>query len=111
MINRCKSCGRWSHPPAPICRGRLSVDIEPQQSCGTGSVLTYTVNRQQWSPQPIVPYVIAVVGLDDEPGLRVTTRLVGVDPEIVTAGMRVKVCFERVEDDWLPLFHPEGTTR
>jgi uncharacterized protein len=45
------------------------------------------------------------------PGLRVTTRLVDVDPEVVTAGIRVAVCFEQVEDVWLPLFHPEGTTR
>lgn len=111
MINRCRSCERWSHPPAPICRWCRSFDIEPKQSCGTGLVLTYTVNRKQWTQRLQVPYVIAVVGLDDEPGLRVTSRLVDVDPEMVIAGMRVTVRFEQVEDVWLPLFHPEGTTR
>jgi uncharacterized OB-fold protein len=67
MINRCGSCERWSHPPVPICRWCHSFDIEPQQSCGTGLVLSYTVNRKQWTQRPIAPYVIAVVGLDDEP--------------------------------------------
>jgi len=82
------------------------MEIGPEESVGTGSVLTFTVNRQAWQPEPPVPYVIAVVELDDEPGLRLTTRLVNVDPEVTRAGMRVTVCFEAVEDVWLPLFKP-----
>jgi uncharacterized protein len=110
MINRCRQCRRWSHPPVPVCRWCRSLDIGPEQSVGTGAVLTYTVNRHQWQPQLPADYTIAVVELDDEPGLRLTTRLVGLAPEDVHPGLRVAVQFERVADVWLPLFHPEGAT-
>ena len=49
-----------------------------------------------------------IVELDDEPDLRLTSRLVGVDPhaEVDWIGTRVRATFERVEDVWLPLFTP-----
>ncbi|WP_246224663.1 Zn-ribbon domain-containing OB-fold protein [Mycolicibacterium anyangense] len=70
--------------------------------------MTYTVNRQQWLPNLPPPYIIAVVGLDDDPELRVSTRLVEIEPEAVHIGMRVEVVFEPAGDVWLPLFRPEG---
>jgi hypothetical protein len=112
LITRCGTCRTWLHPPVPVCRFCLGTSVAPEQVAGTGTVLTYTVNRQQWAPDLAVPYVIAIVGLDEGPGLRVTTRLVGVDPPEVTIGMRVQVKFEHVSDGagpdvWLPLFTPE----
>jgi uncharacterized OB-fold protein len=53
-----------------------------------------------------VPYVVAIVELDDQPGLRLTTNLVNVAPQDVRIGSRVKVVFEPHEDVWLPLFEP-----
>ncbi len=78
--------------------------MTPEPSCGRGEVLTFTINRQQWLPALPPPYVIAVVGLDDDPDLRMTTRLVDVEPEHVSIGMRVSVFFEEAGDVWLPLF-------
>jgi len=109
LICRCGSCRRWLHPPVPICRFCLSTDVAPEPSSGRGNVLTYTINRQQWLPSLPPPYVIAVIGLDDDLDLRVTSRLAGVEPEQVSNGMRVRVCFEEAGDVWLPLFMPEGT--
>jgi uncharacterized protein len=108
LITRCGSCRRWLHPPVPVCRHCLSTDVTPEPSLGTGKVLTYTVNRHPWLPSLPPPYVIAVIGLDDDSDLRVTTRLLDVDPEFVTVGMRVRVRFEQAYDVWLPLFAPEG---
>lgn len=107
LICRCGSCHRWLHPPVPVCRFCLSTDVTAQPSGGRGAVLTYTVNRQPWLPSLPPPYVIAVVGLDDDPDLRVTSRLLDVQPEEVSIGMRVRVRFERTGDVWLPLFAPE----
>jgi len=73
--------------------------------------LTYTVNRQPWLPTLPPPYVIAVIGLDDDPELRLTTRLIGIEPEEASIGMRVAVRFEEADDVWLPLFGPEGEQR
>jgi uncharacterized OB-fold protein len=111
LISRCGSCRRWLHPPVPVCRFCLSTDITPEPSSGRGKVLTYTINRQQWLPSLPPPYVIAVIGLDDDPELRLTSRLVDVEADKVTIGMRVAVRFEQVEDVWLPLFSAGGGQR
>jgi uncharacterized OB-fold protein len=108
LICRCGSCRRWLHPPVPVCRFCLSTDVTSEPSSGRGTVLTYTINRQPWLPLLPPPYVIAVIGLDDDPDLRMTSRLVGVVPEHVAVGMRVEVSFEEAEDVWLPLFTTEG---
>ena len=53
------------------------------------------------------PYVVAIVELEEQPGLRLTTNVVGCEPEDVEIGMAVKVVFEDVGDDvFLPLFEP-----
>jgi len=68
-------------------------------------VATFTVNHQPWGGIP-VPYVVAVVELDDDPEVRLTTNVVDCDPGSVSIGMSVEVVFEHVEDVWLPLFRP-----
>jgi uncharacterized protein len=107
LICRCGSCGRWLHPPVPVCRFCLSTDITPEPSCGRGRVLTYTINHQPWLPSLPTPYVIAVIELDDDADLRLTSRLVGIRPEEASIGMRVNVRFEVEDDVWLPVFGPE----
>ena len=108
MISRCNACGHWLHPPVPVCRYCTSTDVEPKPHPGTGTVFSYTVNHQRWLPDQDVPYVLIIVELDDEPDLRFTTRLVGVDPadERDWIGTRVRVTFEQVDDVWLPVFTP-----
>lgn len=111
LICRCGSCSRWLHPPVPVCRFCLSTDITPEPCSGRGHVLTYTINRQPWLPSLPPPYVIAVIELDDDPDLRLTSRLVDVRLEDAAIGMRVSVRFEEAEDVWLPLFGPERDNR
>jgi acetyl-CoA acetyltransferase len=52
--------------------------------------------------------VIATVAIEEDPRVRLVTNLVGVDPDDAEVGMPVRVCFEAVEDVWLPLFEPDG---
>ena len=111
LVCRCGSCRRWLHPPVPVCRFCLSTDVAPEPSSGRGALLTYTVNRQPWLSALPPPYVIAVVALDEDPDLRVTTRLVGLDVDEVSIGMRVQVHFEQADDVWLPLFEKEVEQR
>ena len=56
--------------------------------------------------EPVPPYVIAIVELDEQPGLRLTTNIVNCPVEAVHIGMRVRVLFDHREDVWLPLFEP-----
>ncbi|WP_332880671.1 Zn-ribbon domain-containing OB-fold protein [Streptomyces sp. NBC_00564] len=110
LIHRCGECGLWLHPPKPVCRRCMSRAVTPQPVSGEGTVYSYTVNRQQWMPDMEVPYVLAVVELAEDPGLRLTTRLTGVDPSDVRIGLPVRVVFEQVEEIWLPLFTPHSKT-
>ena len=104
---RCQACGHYIHPPLPICPLCRSRSVQDEPVSGKGAVLTYTVNRQVWEPGLEAPYVIAIVGLDEQPGLRLTTNIVNCAIEKVTIGMRVSVVFELHGDVWLPLFEPE----
>jgi hypothetical protein len=63
---------------------------------GHATVLSFTIVRRPVSPAyaPDVPYVVALVTLDEGPAMM--TNIVGCEPEKVEIGMRVAVTFE----DW-----------
>ena len=105
-IHRCNACSTWFHPPSPVCPECLAPDVGPAATSGRGRVQGFTVNVQPWAPDMEVPYVLAVVALDDAPGVQLTTRLVGVEPDAVRTGLDVEVSFLHVEDVYLPLFQP-----
>jgi hypothetical protein len=105
LIQRCDRCARWVHPPTAACP-QCDGSLAPRPVSGRGTVFTYTVNRHQFNPAVPVPYVIAIVELDEQPGLRFTTDLVEVEPEAVYIGMPVEVVFEAAGDAWVPLFRP-----
>lgn len=105
-MQRCLGCGHWQHPAGVICSQCLSRDVAPEVLSGFGTVEAVTVNHQPWFPDVEVPYAIAIVSLPEQPGLNLTTNIVGVPPDLVKIGQRVKVVFEPVEDVFLPLFTP-----
>ena len=106
---RCQDCGYWLHPPGPRCPscGAGTDRLAPEAVSGRGEVFSFTVNHQAWDGDP-EPYVIALVELVEQAGLRLTTNLVGVpaDGEGVEIGMPVHVVFEHRDPVWFPLFEP-----
>jgi hypothetical protein len=88
----------------PDCGGGLVS----RQVSGRGTVFTYTVNEHPFNPTVPPPYVIAIVELDEQPGLLLATNVVDCEPDSVTVGMPVDVRFERqhVGDDtvYFPTF-------
>lgn len=105
-ICHCSSCQRFFHPPAPVCPQCMSSAVGPRAVSGLGQVASFTVNHQAWVPGLAVPFVVAIVELAEQPGLRFVSNIVGIPPEQVHIGMPVRVTFEQVEDVWLPLFEP-----
>jgi hypothetical protein len=102
---RCDDCYTYAHPPSPVCPQCASRSLTPEAVTGRGTVVTYTVNHQDWGLLA-PPYVIAIVELIEQPGLRLTTNLVNVDVDAVHSSMPVQVHFEATDDVWLPLFEP-----
>jgi uncharacterized OB-fold protein len=110
QFKRCKACATWIHPPSPVCPSCYGKDLAVAAASGLGTVATFTLNHQPWVPSPDHPYAIAIVELDEQPGLRLMTNIVGCPAEDVSIGMRVRVVFEEHGDGdvWIPLFEPAG---
>jgi len=106
QVLRCGDCAHWIHPPAPICPACQRAHLAPAAVSGMATVQAVTINHQAWVPGIEVPYAIAIVELDEQPGLRLTTNVVDVPVEQVRIGQRVRVAFEQREDVWLPVFTP-----
>ncbi|MEX0665960.1 MAG: OB-fold domain-containing protein [Acidimicrobiia bacterium] len=109
-IQSCAECGTLVHPPTPICPVCRSRSWAPTVVSGRGTVVAFTINQHQWLPSFEPPYVIAIVALEEDPSVRLTTNIVGCDPDEVQIGQEVAVRFEQQEDVWLPLFEPTGGT-
>jgi acetyl-CoA acetyltransferase/uncharacterized OB-fold protein len=110
-IQRCNDCDAYVHPPAPICPKCHSTSSAPTPVSGRATVAGFTVNSHQWLPSFEPPYSIAVVALEEDPHVRLTTNIVGCEPTDVHVGMEVAVRFEQQDDVWFPLFEPTGETR
>lgn len=104
-LQRCSGCGRFQHPPRPFCTG---CGGEPTFVTvrGTGTVYSYTVVRRALLPElrAHVPYVLALVDLDEGP--RLITIIRDVDPDHAAIGLAVRVAFEQVGQATLPVFRP-----
>ena len=106
LIQRCTSCGELRHPPRPMCPCR-SLDWDAKASTGRGDVYSYVVFHHPPVPPFEVPYVVALIELEE--GVRMVSNVVGVGPDGVAIGMPVEVTFEALDDEMtLPLFRPRS---
>jgi uncharacterized OB-fold protein len=107
MIQRCQACGFYNHPPRDVCRNCLSTELAPSQVSGKGRLYSYTVAQQAFHPAFVdrVPYIVATITLDEQPGLQVLSNVVGCDEDELTMDMPVEVTFEEIDADVvLPMF-------
>ena len=103
----CADCGAYTHPPLPRCRSCRGDRVIMSPVSGRGVVAGFTVNHQQWLADFPPPYVIAVVALEEDDGVRLTTNIVGCPAADVRIGMGVRVLFEKAGDVYVPLFEPD----
>ena len=107
MIQRCSACGTYQHPPEPVCHSCLSFDLGGAEVSGRGTVYSYTMATQAFHPSfaDKLPFCIAVVELDDQPGLKLLTNIVDLQADGVNVGDPVEVCFRALSDAIdLPVF-------
>jgi len=112
-FQRCNACKYFLHPPSVICPKCLSKDIGIEAVSGRAEVVAYSINYQPWIPGPELPFVLAIVGLEEQDDLRLTTNIVSCPVDDVTVGMPVQVLFEAHPDEevWIPLFEPRAGAR
>jgi uncharacterized OB-fold protein len=105
VLPRCERCDRWLDPGSERCDRCERTPVQAMTS-GRGTVFAHTVNAQAWNPDLPVPYVVALVELDEQADLRLPTNIVGCEPDEVRTGMAVRVLFEHQGEAWVPLFEP-----
>jgi uncharacterized OB-fold protein len=91
-ISRCQKCRRWLQPPlerCPTCWGETAFE----KVVGTGEIYSFIVVHQPAIPgyRDKLPYVVALVELDEQKGLRLPGRIIGIEHGDVRVGQRVQV--------------------
>jgi hypothetical protein len=111
-LQRCHDCGKHIFYPRVICPFCLSEHLDWITASGKGKVYSYTVVRRAMHPafREDLPYVLAIVELDEGP--RLTTNIVGVGPDEVRVDMPVRAAYDDVTPDltllkFEPLLGPE----
>lgn len=108
LVQRCAGCAKLLFPPTAICNRCAGMDLPWLESSGNGTVYSYTVVHRPQQPVFEVPYVPAIVELEE--GWHMFTSIVGCSPADVHVGMAVRVAYRRVSDEIvLPEFTPRTT--
>ena len=110
VFQQCTDCDHTRHPPAPVCPECRSADFEWLEVTGRGEVYTYTIVHRPIAAEQELPFVIAVVALEDAGGVRILSNLVDVDTGAIEIGMPVEVVWEDMSADLaIPRFRPATT--
>lgn len=105
---RCAGCGLANFPPTEHCRQCLSQVVDWREGSGRGEIYSWTVVYRPVTPEFEPPYAPAIVTLDE--GYQMLTNVVGVPPQDIEVGLRVRVRFHDVGPGvTLPYFTAEGT--
>ena len=119
-IPRCSSCDRWCWYPevaCPACRGGLVWTA----TSGCATLFSWAVVWRAFLPAftDIVPFVTALVALEEDPSVRLVTMIIDVSSELLVADMPVEAVFRPLRfptvpdrEVIVPMFRPivEGRT-
>ena len=96
VIQRCSDCHTLRHRPRPMCPHCRSMRYDWATVSGRGTLYSFSVVHHplRESMRDHVPYVIALVELEEGP--RLITNLVGTAPDHVRIGLPVHVFFDEV---------------
>lgn len=104
---RCDACGHANFPPTEHCRQCLSAQVRWERSGGLGEIYSWTVVHRPVTAEFSPAYAPAIVTLDE--GYQMLTNVVGLAPEELRIGMRVRVQFHAAGPDvTLPYFTGQG---
>ena len=79
VLNRCEDCGRWHHPPKPVCPECWSDRVRPTPVSGRGTVHLLIWLRQGPPADGVdyaTPHPVVTVELEEQTGLRFTSTVV-----------------------------------
>ena len=111
LMHRCGECGRWHAPPKPICPDCWSWQVSAEPVSGDG-VIFMAILLHRGPPAPGVdystPYPVVTVELDEQPGLRFTSTVVGADNDDIRIGAAVRLEWSERLGAPMPVFALKG---
>ena len=106
LVQSCGRCARLRFPPRSMCPSCQSFEAGWRKMSGRGCVWSYVVPHPPLTPafEPLAPYNVIVVELEEDPGIRMVGNLVPsgggainqVDPARIAIGARVELVFDDV---------------
>ncbi len=103
VLQWCPECDRSVHYPREMCPRCMTTDLVWRELSGRGVVYAFTVQHFSAVADVPVPFVIALVDLDE--GARLMSNIVGCAPTGVSVGMPVSVAWHPLADGRaLPMF-------
>ena len=89
----CSDCGLHRMPPTPFCPSCLGRELKWSNVSGRGIVFSYTVVRRAIPPavDEQIPYVPAVIALEDCPDVKLVSAIIDSDIERVYIGASVSL--------------------
>jgi uncharacterized OB-fold protein len=100
-IPRCRECGKYHFFPRVICPFCGSDELQWADPSGYGRVYSPAVVRGK-----ATSHNVCLVDLDEGP--RLMSRVVGIEPDAVTIGARVKAQITQQDGAALLVFSPAG---
>src|SRR5262245_60416714 len=95
VLPRCDACRRWVWYPDGACRSCGSPACTWTAVSGRGSLFSWSVVHRAFIPQLAddVPYVTGLVAIEEDPAVRLVTRIVDCAPAALRIGMPMRVVF------------------
>lgn len=109
IYQHCRACGHEYAPYQPVCPNCWSEDLEDRESCGRGTIYTFSTVYRAPTPafKPDLPYVVALVELEE--GFYLTTNIIDCPAEEVHIGLAVEVVYADVTPEvTLAKFKPQA---
>jgi len=95
-LPRCVSCMAFNWYPKDLCRECGASSFDWVLLHGRASLFTWTVVHRalHTSFAPLLPYISAIVTIDEDPRVRYVTRLLDARSDALCIGAPVRMCFE-----------------
>ncbi len=104
-VQRCAQCATYIFIPQPCCTSCQSTQLEWVESSGRGKVYSFTVVHRAPRPQFEVPYIVAVIEMEE--GWHMLSNVLGCPVDAVVVNLPVVVTFRKMtEEITLPYFVP-----
>ena len=116
-VPKCSACDRWCWYPEPVCPA-CGAPLVWTVTSGRATLFSWAVVWRAFLPAfaDIVPFVTALVALEEDPRVRLVTMMIDVSPEALVAEMPVEAVFHPLRfptvpdrEVIVPMFRPIGS--